>query len=332
MKRRDIALGVVLLWTVAVVASADAPAAAEEPPVEVGWWSSNPTASAPERGLAVSAGPNGTITLAALRAPVDGAALETATLTLTEEGGVQQSGAQLKVCATPNAWTSGPKQPSDKAPRPECDRAGAPLARNTNGTWSADVTNVLSSPLAGDPATPSLMIVPAGSGAVPVGFEVRFQPPRLEVTRRAGGSSSATSSPSSSSNSSVDFDSSGPASAPASGSASPSSPSPSSSFASSTSRSSSSFEGPPLASFSPAQLSGTVEASPTAQDSAAIEVLAAASEPAAVAPTQARVASTTSPASGSRTVQALFFIVVATVVGVGVGFGHARLRPEGATT
>lgn len=328
MKRRGLALVVALAWTVAAVASASGPASAEEPPVEVGWWSSNPTASAPDRGLAVSAGPSGTITLAALRAPVDGASLETATLTLTEEGGVQTSGAQLKVCATPNAWTSGPKQPSDKAPKPECDRAGAPLARTANGTWTADVRNLLSSPLAGDPATPSLMVVPAGSGTVPVGFEVRFQPPRLEVTRRAGASTS--SAPSSSSDAFAEFDSPEPASAPASGPASASSSA--SSFSSPPSRSSSSFEGPPLASFSPAQLSGTIEEAPTAQDSAATEVLAAAPTPVAVAPTQARVASTTTPAGGSRTVQALFFIVVATLVGVGVGFGHARLRPEGAPT
>ncbi len=325
MRRRSTVLLLAVVWVMAVAVSAGSPASAEEPPVEVGWWSSNPAATSPDRGLAVSAGPNGTITLAALRAPIDGAAPESATLTLTEEGGVQQAGAQLKVCATPNAWTSGPKQSFDKAPKPECDRAGVPLSRKADGTWTADVRNVLSSPLAGDPSMPSLMIVPAGSGAVPLGFEVRFKPPRLEVTivRPAASSSSSSTS---SSDTFADFDSPEPSSGPASG---PSS----STFAGTPRRSSSpTIAGPPLASFSPAQLSGTIEDAPTAQDSAATEVLAAAPEPVAVAPAQAQVASSTAPANGSRTVQALFFIVVATTVGVGVGFGHARFRPEGATS
>jgi len=324
MRRRSTVLLLMVVWVMAVAVSGSSPASAEEPPVEVGWWSSNPAATSPDRGLAVSAGPNGTITLAALRAPIDGAALESATLTLTEEGGVQQAGAQLKVCATPNAWTSGPKQSFDKAPKPECDRAGAPLARNADGTWTADVRNVLSSPLAGDPSMPALMIVPAGSGAVPVGFEIRFNPPQLTVTTgRATTSSSSTSS----SDAFADFDSPEPSSGPASG------PSSSSSFEVTPSRSSSpTIDGPPLASFSPAQLSGTIEDAPTAQDSAATEVLAAAPEPVAVAPARAGVASSTAPANGSRTVQALFFIVVATTVGVGVGIGHARLRPEGSTS
>ncbi|HUP85953.1 MAG TPA: hypothetical protein VM143_09835 [Acidimicrobiales bacterium] len=316
----------VFLTVVVMVALAGAsPASSEDVTVEVGWWTSNPTATAPERGLAVSSGPSGAITVSAIRASLTVTTIDTATLTLAEEGGVQQSGAQLQVCPTPNAWTAGPKQSLDKAPKPECDKAKVPLTRAADGKWTADVRNVLSSSSAGEKTSPSLMIVPAGSGAVPLGFEVRFQPPKLTVTgSSSSGSSDSTSSTfSSSSSSSSDFAST------------------SSTDSSSTSSSSSTFAGSgagsfasptidrgPLPSFSSAQLSGTIEDSPTAQDTAAAAAVAPAV--ATASPVGGRTAPSGPVPRGSRGLQALFFIAVATVIGVGVGFGHARVRPEGA--
>ncbi len=313
---------------IALVASAPA-ATADEAAVEVGWWTSSPAASAPERGFAVSVAPSGSVSVAAVRAPLTVTTIESATLTLTEEGGVQQAGAQLQVCPTPNGWVGGPKQSADKAPKPECDVAKAPLTRNAAGVWTADVRNVLSSTSAGDPSSPSLMIVPAGSGALPVGFEVRFNPPKLEVTGSGTGpsSSAAGSDAFSSGASGDDFappgGASGPASSPSTGSSSgsfdftpPVSPSISS----------------PLGSFSPAQAAGTFESSPTAADTAAGEVVAAGPAAVAAAPTTKVLGVGATPVGssrGSRTGQALFFVLVASVIGVGVGFGHARFRPAG---
>jgi hypothetical protein len=298
------------------------PAAAEEVSVEVGWWSSNPAATAPDRGFAVSATAGGTVTVAALRAPLEVSTIESATLTLTEEGGVQRETAQLQVCPTPNAWKGGAKQPIAEAPKPECDVAKAPLTRAPDGSWTADVRTVLSSSSAGDPSSPSLMVVPVGAGAVPVGFEVRFAPPKLDVTGPSG--SSGSSSPSGPSSSFADdFAPPGGASSPASASFDAPSSSASTFSAVPDDRS-------PLSSFSSAQVSGTFEASPTAQDTAAAAATAAppAGEVAAQPTTGAVVAARTTGGGGSRVVQALFFVLVASVLGIGAGLAHARLRPE----
>ncbi len=290
---------------------------------EVGWWTSNQASNAPQGGVAVSAGPAGTISLAALRVSVNVDSLDSAGLSLKEAGGIQQSGAQLQVCTTPNAWTAGPKQALDKAPKPECDRAKAPLSRQADGTWTADVRLLLS-----DAATPaktvSLMIVPAGAGSVPVGFEVQFAPPSLSASGKStSGSPAATTSDSFAS--SGEFDSSS-ASSPATPSADRSSsfnagssderPSvPSSGFAASSTGSS----------FT--SLGGAVTG-PT-EGEAVAEAIVDASAPAAPAATFLRPTSTTSVPTGrgSRGAQALFFVMVAALVAVVAGLGHARFAP-----
>lgn len=279
---------------------------------DVGWWTSNPTAAAPEGGIAVSSGPSGAITVAAVRVLIVADDIEQATLRLTEDGGVQQTGAQLQVCPTPNAWSAGPKQAMEKAPKPECDRLKAAMARNADGVWSADVTSLLSA--AGDEDDASLMVVPAGSGAVPVGFEVRFKPPVLDATGSSsgGGGLSGGSTSEFTPSADDDFSSSEPASSSDSSSFSPSPP------VADTS---------PLPSFSSAQTSGTFESTPTASEVAAEEVTAAPA-PTAGEP-EVRATPARSEPRGSRVGQALFFVVVSTVVAVAFGIGHARLGSAG---
>lgn len=284
---------------------------------DVGWWSSSPAASAPEGGLAVSAGPSGTVSLGAVRVRLQADRVDTARLALAEEGGLQTSGAQLQVCPTPNAWSAGPKQPMDKAPKPECDRAKAELTRSAEGVWSADVSSLLTP--SDDDTEVSLMVVPAGAGAVPVGFEVRFKPPTVEATGTSDDASGGSS-----------FDSSEFTSTGSSGSSG--SFGSSSGFGSEGSSSfpSSSFSTPsaaPVPSMSSDQMTGTFESTPTASETAAA---AAVEPPAADDATLARAKPTLVGGRGSRFGQGLFFIVVSAIVGVAVGVGHARFADEPA--
>ncbi len=307
-----------------------AAAGAQENPVSisaVGWWTANPASSAPAGGLAVSAGPNGSvISQGAIRFSVSTTSLERASLVLTEDGGVQASGAALQVCPTPNSWTPVEKGEAAKAPRPECDRGTAALTRSAEGTWTADVRSLLSG--GDDGASVALMIVPAGSGAVPIGFEVRFRPPSVDA---AGASTSSTtttfagSSDSPASSSSPSTSSSSSSDEVASDASSSSSPSFSSSSPSFTSASS------PLPSFGAPNSFIDGDGAEVATAPAEATGVPAVDDTAAGPAPIRRVATPISSDGGSRTVQALFFVVVATVIGVGVGLGHARLRPAGAT-
>ena len=308
---------VTLVLATAVAASAQAAASISA----VGWWTTNPAASSPEGGLAVSAGPNGAISVSALRVQLSVDDIDAATLTLKEAGGVQQSNAQLQVCTTPNAWSSGPKQSFDKAPKPECDVEKAALARSPEGVWTADVSSLLASSEDGEDV--ALMIVPAGNGVVPVGFEVQFAPPAIDAT----GTSTASGNGSASSFDSSEFaspsqDSGGTGSDDFSSTGSSSFDSPSS-FGSSTFTPAPSS---PVPSFSSAQASGTFESSPTASETAAAAVTAA---PSAEGDVPLAVPAVAPGERKSRAGQALFFVLVSAIIGVGVGFGHARLRPTG---
>lgn len=287
---------------------------------DVGWWTSNPTASAPEGGLAVSAGPSGTISVGAVRVLLLVDRVDTARLSLPEAGGLQAQGAQLQVCPTPNAWSAGAKQPMAAAPKAECDGGKAELTRSAEGVWSADVSSLLTADA--DEREVSLMVVPAGSGSVPVGFEVRFDPPVVEATGTSdtdGGSSFDTSEFTSSDASDTD---SGAATGSGAGAGSGSS-----SFGSSFS---SPAAGPaPVAvpSFSSDQTAGTFESTPTASETAAATAL----EPTSPEPSVlARARPTLVGGRPSRFGQGVLFVLVSLAVGAAVGFAHARLRPSDA--
>lgn len=299
-----------------------APAAAQEAGAsisDVGWWTSNPAASAPEGGLAVSAGPGGTISVGAVRVLLLVDRVDSARLSLAEEGGLQTGGAQLQVCATPNAWSAGPKQPMAAAPKAECEGGKAELKRSAEGVWSADVSSLLTPE--GDESQVSLMVVPAGSGSVPVGFEVRFNPPAIEAT--------GTSDDASSSFDTSEFTSSDGSGGAGSGAAGTGSSGGFGSAPFGPSFSSPSTGPSPVAvpSFSSDQTSGTFESSPTASGAAAATAL----EPTTAEPSVlARARPALDGGRPSRVGQGLFFVLISLVVGAAVGFGHARLRPGDA--
>ena len=285
---------------------------------DVGWWTSNPAASAPEGGLAVSAGPSGTISVGAVRVLLLVDRVDEARLSLPEEGGLQAGGAQLQVCATPNAWSAGAKQPMAAAPKAECDGGKAELKRSPEGVWSADVSSLLTPD--GDEREVSLMVVPAGSGSVPVGFEVRFNPPAIEATGTSDDDASSSFDTS-------EFTSSGGAGSGGAAGTGSSGDTGSASFGSSFSSPSAGPAPVAVPSFSSDQTSGTFESSPTASEAAAATAL----EPTTAEPSVlARARPTLTGGRPSRVGQGLFFVVVSLAVGAAVGFGHARLRPGGA--
>ena len=280
---------------------------------QVGWWTRNPAAAAPEDGMNVGSAPDGPVSVGAVEI-TSSTGLSRAVLILAEEGGIQADSAKLAVCITPNEWTAGGAQPMAEAPKAECESNKVELARNaSSSTWAADVTTLVGD--LEDEGSVSLMIVPAGDATVPVGFEVRFKKPELS-------SEASASSPSASADFSSDFSSD-------TGSSSDSSAS-SGAFSSGTGSSSSGSS-----TFTP-----TFEASAPSAPVAPTTADGAAGAPAATAPV-AETTATTAPAelaavptqaalgggaSGGSAVQAIFFVIIATIAGAGAGATRWYIR------
>ena len=185
MKRR--------IWAAATLAIAIgvATAPAEAAVSAVGWWSRNPTASAPEGGMQVANGLDGVISFGAVRAVENGEDIATATLTLQETGqALNGSGASLQACPAAGTWDAGKGEWADR-PKDDCKAGTVALTRNAQGQWTGDVTSVLTG------ETPAVAVVPGEGANV---FQVAFGPPTLDVT--TSGSSDSFSS------SSSDFDAS----------------------------------------------------------------------------------------------------------------------------
>lgn len=169
-----------LVAMVLVTLPAAARAAADEAAItRTGWWTRNPAATAPEGGLDVGMGPDGApISLAAIEVAAGGPVTR-AVLTLVEAGGITPAAASLVVCRTADEWAGGGAQPMDGAPSPACDAGKVAMTRNgASGTWAADVTPLLAG-VARD-GVASIMVVPVVSSSAPLGFDVQFDPPRLQ--------------------------------------------------------------------------------------------------------------------------------------------------------
>lgn len=288
---------------------------------KVGWFTRNPAASAPEDGFNVGNAPDGPVSVAAIEV-TSTTGLRRAVLILAEEGGIQADSAKLAVCMTPNEWNAGPAQPMDAAPKAECESNQVELSRNAaSSSWAADVTSLVGD--IEDEGSVSLMVVPSGDAAVPLGFEVRFQKPQL--------SSEASESSSTTTDFSSDF---------ASGDTSSSGETTSSgggfSGGSGTTMSDSSTFAPTFeTSATPAPVAPTTAdgaaGAPAVTDAAPAETTATTvpAELAAI-PTQAGLGAGTS--GGGSAVQAIFFVVLATIAGVGAGAGRWYIRSRNPDT
>lgn len=316
-----------LLMAASVVAPLEAAYAAAEGGAitKSGWWTRNPAASAPDDGLNVGNAPDGPVSVAAVEI-ASSTGLSRAVLILTEEGGIQADSAKLAVCVTPNDWDAGAAQPMAAAPKAECETNQVELARNaSSSTWAADVTTLVSD--IDEEGSVSLMIVPSGNATVPVGFEVRFQKPEL--------SSDAAESSTTPTDFSSDFSSSDSSSSDSSSSGGSSSGGGFSGGTGTTMSDSSTFAPTFDASATPAPVAPTTAdgaaGAPVASDAPPADTTAttAPAELAAI-PTQAALGAATS--GGGSTVQAIFFVIVATIAGVGAGAGRWYLRSRNPDT
>lgn len=325
MKRRILAS--VTLAAVIGLAAAPAEAAVSA----VGWWTRNPTASAPEGGLQVANGLDGTLSFGAVRAVEDGVSIEKAVLTLQESGqAVNGAGASLQACPALGTWSPGQGTFAD-APKADCQAATVALTRNAAGQWTGDVTSVLVG------GTPALAVVPGEGGGI---FQVSFDPPTLDVKMRAssgsasGSSSSgfdaseftapATTTPSGGSSGSGD-------SSDFSGSGSQSStfqPSSSSSFSSSSSSSGSAGSTGGFAPTADAPAAATEVA--TAEGGDATETTGADEGSSGSSFVAQGAVAGPSGDGGNRWAQFGLFLVVAAVIGTAAGVGRNRLTARSA--
>jgi hypothetical protein len=295
-----------VLLTAALGGSTSAAGAEEAATVAgAGYWTDNPTTTAPEGGIAVGAAPGGRATsVAAVRVTLLSKSITSATLVLQESGGVNQSNGDLKVCTTPNQWKPG-KGPMSEAPKAEC-AAEAKLARNaTTGSWAGDIKNLLSG--AGNESTVSLMVIPASGGAVPVGFDIQFRPPQVQAEGAASSTGfEAGSGFSEDEFSSDEFSSSGSSSGSGF----------SSSDFSGTTSTFSDFSAP---------MTGAELETAAAPVEATVAPAAGEGEGQVAVGLPARPAALTDE-EGRPVVQALFFVFVAAAVGGVAGFGRNRIR------
>ena len=194
MTKRWSALGLGVLLVVLIGGSAP-PAHAAVPVSQVGWWTRSPSPEAPpDGGIAVGEAPDGNLSVAAIRISTGGGA-SGAKLTLAESGGQGQEAASLQVCTTEDGWNSAAGDPIDVAPRPTCPTDPVLLARDANGSWTADLTTLVT----GKTGDVSLMIVPGPSPAPVPGvaagaFQVAFTPPTVDGTVAPETSDSSSSS------------------------------------------------------------------------------------------------------------------------------------------
>jgi cytoskeletal protein RodZ len=205
-----------------------------------------------------------------------------------------------------------------EAPKAECDRGKAAMTRNAaSSSWAADVTPLLSD--IGTKGVVSLMIVPAGAGAVPVGFDVQFAKPQLQAEL-------APETDTSSSSSSSDFGGSDFGSSSSSGGFSSSSTSPSSGGFDTSATT------PPPTTAQTFAIDNTV---PTADLAASGDASAAGASGGSVistTPNSGELAAlpTPLPASsrGNHGLQAAFFVALAVLAGAAAGFARWMVRRQ----
>ena len=300
---------------IAAMAAGAWPLSARAAVSEVGWWSRNPTASAPTGGLQVANSLDGVLSFGAIRAGDGNSAVLSATVTLKESGqGVNATGASLQACPAAGTWKPGKGGSFAEAPKADCVAGSVNLTRDaSSSTWSGDVTSILP---AGDAA---IAIVPGKGGGV---FELSFDAPGLTVTvaggsggidgfdaSEFGGSSSSSSSASPSSSSSSSFDDAGSSSGSGSSSAFRSSPT----F---SADSSTSFSAEPVTTDAAASTDTTVT------DPAASGATETASTPTR---NFAQPSAAVGDAGGNRAVQFFAFLLTAAIIGTIAGVARNRL-------
>lgn len=154
---------------------------------EVGWWTRDPAAAAPDGGLAVGNAPDGALTVAAVRIQVPTGRAGTVTLTLVEADSVAPLGAGVRACVTRSPWVAATGGSFDEAPAPACDAGSALLTRADDGSWKGDISALVTS----GSSSASVVIVP--DDGAPAAFKLSFDPPALSSSGAAEPAPPATS-------------------------------------------------------------------------------------------------------------------------------------------
>lgn len=169
------------------VVSSSLPAAAGDRP-EVGWWTRSPAATAPEGGAVVASGPDGPVSVSALRT-ASGDRVSSAWFEAVEVGGVATDRATISVCIVGAEWEPAAGGALEDAPATTC-ADGVEAERNPSSlTWTADLTALVAS--AGDGVLSVALVPGPAVDLLPAGFEVRLATPRLEVEAAASAGGAA---------------------------------------------------------------------------------------------------------------------------------------------
>lgn len=159
------------------------PASASGTVDDVGWWTRNPLASAPDGGFAVASAPDGPTTVAAIRIDV-GAGLSNLVIGAPPASGAEV--ASVQVCVTGDAWSAESGGALADAPAAACEGEAVPFAE-AGDAWRADVSSLV----AGRQGAVSLALVPAGS----LPFDATFEAPTVIRATPTASSSPTSSTP-----------------------------------------------------------------------------------------------------------------------------------------
>ncbi|MGI8793268.1 MAG: DUF7594 domain-containing protein [Acidimicrobiales bacterium] len=145
---------------------------------EVGWWSRNPIATAPDGGFQVANAPDGPASVAAVRLALEGK-ITKAILVINEDSGVPEAAA-MRVCTTTATWSAA-NHTWANAPAATCG-AAVQLTRNATGAnWTGDITSLIP---AGQ-ASVSIMIVPEATAAARPAWQVNFSQAAVSAEAQA---------------------------------------------------------------------------------------------------------------------------------------------------
>ncbi|HVM39760.1 MAG TPA: hypothetical protein VM618_03140 [Acidimicrobiia bacterium] len=191
------------------------------------WWRAQagllgtevpPPPNVPEDGLAVGAGPDGAVAVAAVRYELpDGESAQSLTLTVAEGGDIGGEQATVAACPPAVRWASAQAGRWDMRPEANCDTASVQGIRSDDGaTWTFPVA-----PLVADGVV-DVVLVPGAEtpdGNPSPGFQLAFEAPAADSLAVTGSSTTqpittATTPPSSGGGGGGTFPSSGGFSAP----------------------------------------------------------------------------------------------------------------------
>ena len=144
MTRRAVLGSAFVVWLVVTVLAGTGQAQeAAASVMEVGWWSRQPGATAPEGGFSVTDAPDGAVSVAALKIDVRAQRVTKASLVLGEGDGTGGAEiAAMQACPSPSDWQAASPGALSAAPKADCSK-GVDLKR-AGTLWQGDVTSLLS--------------------------------------------------------------------------------------------------------------------------------------------------------------------------------------------